>query len=94
MTPNPFRALAATSVAICSTAARSAAAAAAISLALISANCRIAPFSICSINDNASAWAVPDVGKAQQKALKCCNWTNLAQEGWGRLCETWCIPSW
>jgi hypothetical protein len=30
--------------------------------------------------------------KARQDALRRCEQTNLAQEGWGSLCNTWCVP--
>jgi hypothetical protein len=33
------------------------------------------------------------VAKARQNALKRCARTNLAQEGWGELCEAWCVQA-
>lgn len=34
----------------------------------------------------------PSLGKARKDALNRCNLTNLAEEGWGSLCRTWCAP--
>ena len=32
------------------------------------------------------------LGEAQNDALNRCNQTNLAKEGWGPYCRTWCVP--
>jgi hypothetical protein len=34
--------------------------------------------------------AYNSLAKARQDALARCRQTNLAQEGWGGLCDTWC----
>jgi hypothetical protein len=35
--------------------------------------------------------AYRSVAQARQDALRRCAQTNLAQEGWGSLCNTWCV---
>jgi hypothetical protein len=32
------------------------------------------------------------LGEARNDALNRCSRTILAEEGWGSLCETWCVP--
>jgi hypothetical protein len=32
------------------------------------------------------------LGEARKDALNRCSLTNLAEEGWGALCQTWCVP--
>ena len=32
------------------------------------------------------------LGEAKKDALNRCSLTNLAEEGWGELCQTWCVP--
>ena len=32
------------------------------------------------------------LGEAREDALNRCSLTNVAQEGWGQLCQTWCVP--
>lgn len=32
------------------------------------------------------------LGEARNDALTRCSRTNLAEEGWGTLCQTWCVP--
>ena len=32
------------------------------------------------------------LGQARKDALNRCSLTNVAQEGWGQLCQTWCVP--
>ena len=32
------------------------------------------------------------LGQARKDALNRCTLTNLAEEGWGQLCQTWCVP--
>ena len=30
--------------------------------------------------------------EARKDALNRCSLTNVAEEGWGQLCKTWCVP--
>ncbi|SRR5271165_1814227 len=32
------------------------------------------------------------LGEARKDALNRCSLTNLAEEGWGALCQSWCVP--
>jgi hypothetical protein len=32
------------------------------------------------------------LGEARNDALNRCSLTNLAEEGWGASCQTWCVP--
>ena len=33
----------------------------------------------------------PTLAEAQQDALNRCSQTNVAEEGWGQACRTWCV---
>ena len=33
------------------------------------------------------------LGEARKDAIDRCSLTNLAEEGWGSLCRTWCVPA-
>ena len=32
------------------------------------------------------------LANARNEAMDRCSLTNVAEEGWGQLCQTWCVP--